>query len=81
MEHNLLPRIGTFLILISLGLLVLFLGSVFSGGMLMRYFLLSVVTFFLGTLLRRHAPHNDSGRFGSIRQMRGKNRKSSEEKK
>ena len=80
MENNFLPRIGTFLIVIGLGLLVLFIGSVFSSAAQLSYFLLSAAAFFLGTVLRRRATHQPSGRFGSINRLRGRNRKDPEDK-
>jgi len=79
MENNLLPRIGTFFIVIGLGLLVLFIGSIFSGGMQLSFFLLSTVAFFMGTVLRRRAVHPPSGRFGGINRIRGRNRKNPED--
>jgi len=75
MANNLLPRIGTFFMWIGLGLLVLFLASIFSGGLQLQYFFLSAGAFFLGTALRRRRLHQPSGRFGGINRLRGKNPK------
>lgn len=79
MVNNLLHRIGTFFIWIGLGLLVLFLASIFSGVMQLQYFFLSAGAFFLGTILRRRLPHQPSGRFGSLNRLRGKNPKDGED--
>jgi membrane protein implicated in regulation of membrane protease activity len=75
MANNLLPRIGTFFMWIGLGLLVLFLASIFSGGLQLQYFFLSAGAFFLGTVLRRRRLRQPSGRFSSINRLRGKNPK------
>ena len=80
MENNLIPRIGTFFLVVSVGLLVIFIGSAFSRDLHLEYFLFSVVTFFIGTILRRGASRPQSGRFGSINMLRNRNRRQSDEK-
>jgi membrane protein implicated in regulation of membrane protease activity len=79
MENNILPRIGTFLIVIGVGLLILFIGSVFSSDFQLSLFLFSGLAFFLGTLLRKRAPRRQSGRFGGINRLRGRKQKSDED--
>jgi hypothetical protein len=80
MENNLIPRIGTFFILIGLGLLILFIGSAFSGSVHIGYFFLSAIAFFFGTIFRRRGTRPQSGRFGTINTYREKNRQRREEK-
>jgi hypothetical protein len=80
MHHSLLFRIGTFFILIGIGLFVLFLGSVFAGQLSMPYFLFAAVAFFLGTILHRAAPHPEPTRFSGIRKATLRSRQRREEK-
>jgi hypothetical protein len=80
MQNNFSHRFGTFFILVGLVLLILFLGSVFSGKLRLSYFLLSAAAFFLGNLLQRRAPRLPSGRFDTINKLRGRNRQDPEDK-
>jgi membrane protein implicated in regulation of membrane protease activity len=79
MENYLLPRIGTFLIVIGVGFLILFIGSVFSSDFQLSFFLFAGMAFFLGTLLRKRAPRRQSGRFGGINRLRGRKQNSNED--
>ena len=80
MANYLLPRIGTFFMWIGVGFLLLFLASIFSGGLQLEYFFLSAGAFFLGTVLRRRRQSTPSGRFGSFNRLRGKTPKDDDEK-
>ncbi len=77
MEKNLIARIGTFFILIGLALLVIYVGSIMSKDINGIYLLLSLSAIFVGWLLRRNKPVNESGRFGTIRRAteRGRQRR------
>jgi uncharacterized membrane protein YqjE len=80
MEKNLIARIGTFFILIGLALLVIFVGSIMSKDINGIYLLLSLSAIFVGWLLRRNKPVNESGRFGTIRRASERNRQRGEER-
>ncbi len=80
MEGGFAPRIGTFLILIGLGLLVIFIGSAFTSNLNIGYFVLSAIAFGLGAYLRRGSSRRESGRFNSIRKIREQSRIKKEER-
>ncbi len=74
-------RIGTFFIVIGIGILILFIASDFANKPDFDYFFLSMLVIGLGWLLRRRKPPPpSSGRFSTFRRMR-EGRKSHEEKK
>jgi membrane protein implicated in regulation of membrane protease activity len=75
MEGDFKSRIGTFFIVLGLGLLIIFIASAFSGQMQLKYFLYSALAFAFGSFLRRRIQHTDSGRFGSLRRLREQARK------
>jgi hypothetical protein len=78
---ELLPRIGTFFILIGLGLMILFVGSVIGNNSNILYLLLAIVTLFLGLLFRRRRkPHVPTTRFGAVRKAQEQGRKRREER-
>ena len=60
-------RIGTFFHLVGLTLMLIFFASILSKGTNMSYLFLSFVAFFIGFILRRNKPVQDSGRFSYIR--------------
>ena len=73
-------RIGTFFILVGLGLFILFLGAALSHDAYAGFLLFSLVTLFLGFLFRRKAPRPaPSGRFGVVHRTRENSRKRKEE--
>jgi hypothetical protein len=78
---SMIARIGSFLILLGLALLVVFIGSFLAKEINGNYLLLSLATLFIGFLFRRNRPVNDSGRFGTIRRARERSRQSREERK
>jgi cytochrome c biogenesis protein CcdA len=80
MNDHLLPRLGTFFILVGCGLLVLFIGSIFAGEFNILYLLFSAATFFLGFLFHRLAPHPEPTRFSAIRKISQRSRQRREEK-
>jgi hypothetical protein len=80
MNNNILPRLGTFLILIGGGFLILFTGSIFAREFNILYLFLAAVTLFLGFVLHRAAPHPESSRFSGIRKVSQHSRQRREEK-
>jgi hypothetical protein len=82
MERNILPRIGTFFILVGCGLLVLFIGSLVSTeyNLSMLYLFFTAAALFLGFLLRRTAPPPEPTRFTSIRKASQRSRQRRQEK-
>jgi len=81
MNSNIIPRIGTFLILMGLGLLILFVGSVSSKDSHYGYLFLSAATLFLGFVFRRSAPRPEPTRFAAIRRVSQRSRQRREEKR
>lgn len=68
---DLIPRIGTFFILIGCGLLFLFVGSEIGKEPNFNFFFLSLAALFFGYLFRRKAaPPPASGRFSAINKAR-----------
>jgi hypothetical protein len=74
-----LHRIGNFFILIGLALLVLFIGSILGKETNITYLILSLAVLYVGYLLRRNKPVNDSGRFRTIRSIGERSRKKRED--
>ncbi len=72
-------RLGTFLILVGLILLVLFFGSVLSRDARTNYLLLALVAFFVGFLLQRNKEPKDSGRFTALRRASAASRQRRED--
>ena len=77
---DMLPRIGTFFILIGLGLLTLFVVSAMGNEINVIYLLSSMAALFLGYFFRRRAQPGESGRFGTIRQASERSRQRREER-
>jgi hypothetical protein len=77
---NFLPRIGTFFILVGLGLLTMFVISVMGNETNGIYLLTSLAALFLGFIFRRRTQPHESGRFGSIRRASEYNRRRREER-
>lgn len=80
MNDHLLPRLGTFFILMGCGLLFLFIGSTFAGEFSILFLLFAAAAFFLGFMFHRLAPHPEPTRFSTIRKMRQRSRQRKEEK-
>jgi len=83
MEDDLRPRVGTFFIIIGLGLLALFIASDMALQVNFWYFVLSVGCIGLGAYLKiiSSREKGPSQRFGSIRRYREKRKKEKEAKK
>ncbi len=79
MGDNLVTRIGTFFILVGLGLLLIFIGSIISQDVHGIYLLLSFTALVVGFLCRRNRPGPQSGRFGTIRRVGERNRQRRED--
>lgn len=79
MNDHLLPRLGTFFILVGCGFLVLFIGSLFAGELGLLYLLFAGVAFFFGALFHRLAPHPEPTRFSGIRKISQRSRLRREE--
>lgn len=68
-------RVGTFLILIGIGMLILFIASANSNQSNFDYLFWAVLAVTVGILLRRRkAPPPPSGRFESLRKWTGHSR-------
>ena len=75
MLNEFLVRVGTFCILIGLGILVLFVASDASGQANFDYLFWAVLAVTLGILLRRRKPPSEpSGRFSTLRGIRDRSR-------
>ena len=82
MGKTILPRIGTFFILVGCGLLILFTGSIFASefSLSILYLLFAAATFLLGFLFRRSAPRPEPTRFSGIRKVSQRSRQRRDEK-
>ena len=83
MENDLRPRVGTFFIVIGIGLIALFIASDMARQVNFCYFGIAVGCLGLGAFLRivsnREKP--PSQRFGAIRSYRAKRKQEKETKK
>jgi hypothetical protein len=79
MNKSILPRVGTFFILVGCGLLILFIGSVSARAISLRYLIFAAAVLFLGFLLRSTAPHPEPTRFSGIRRARQRSRQRRED--
>ena len=71
MFNEFLIRIGTFLLLIGIGVFILFVASDMGGKTNFDYLFWSVLSVTVGLMLRRRkAPPPPSGRFGYLRKLR-----------
>jgi hypothetical protein len=76
MVNEFLIRIGSFFIWIGVGLVILFVASLWNNAPDFKFFFLGVVSIFLGArLFRRKAPPPPSGRFALYRKLREGSRK------
>ncbi len=80
MNKSILPRVGTFFILLGCGLLILFFGSALAKALSLRYLLFAAAALFLGFLFRSTAPRPEPTRFSGIRKARQRSRQHREEK-
>jgi hypothetical protein len=77
---DIIPRVGTFFLIIGWGLMILFAGSEFSHEANFNYFFSSLLLLFFGSVFRRRAERHESSRFGSLRRARERSRQQREEK-
>jgi hypothetical protein len=76
------PRIGTFLILVGIGLLLVFIGSYLAKSPHFSYLFSSLVVLAFGVLLRRRAtPRQSPGRFRVVRGIYDKSKERQEQRK
>lgn len=80
-QSEIVPRIGTFLILLGIFALIFFLASDFAKSPQFDWLFIGMVLMGLGFLLRRRAaPPPPAGRFGMVRKMREDAKKRKEER-
>ncbi len=82
MVDGFLVRIGTFFIILGLGVFILFVASDYANQTNFDYLFWAVLSVTVGILLRRRKPPPPpSGRFSSLRRMRERPRKHHNEEK
>lgn len=75
MLNEFIIRIGTFCIVLGVGILILFVASDYAGNANFDYLFWAVLSMTVGILLRRRkAPPPPSERFSSLRRFRGHGR-------
>lgn len=71
MVNEFIIRIGTFFVLIGVGIFIIFVASDFAGKTNFDYLFWAVLSVTVGVMLqRRKPPGPPSGRFGYIRRLR-----------
>ena len=82
MVEEFIVRIGTFFILIGVGVFILFVASDYAHQTNFDYLFWAVLSVTVGILMRRRKPAPPpSGRFSYLRKMRGDRNNHKEEKK
>ncbi len=80
-NKDIIPRIGTFFLVIGVGFILLFIISDLAKTVYFDYFFIGLFFAGLGIFLRRKAePLPPSGRFASWRKMRSKEKKDKNQK-
>jgi len=80
-QEDLVPRIGTFLVLLGIFSLILFLASDFADKPDFDWLFIGMVLAAIGFFFRRRAsPPPSAGRFSGIRKLRENSRKRKQEK-
>jgi len=73
MQSELVPRVGTFLILVGIGLIMVFVTYELGGTAHFDYFLISLIFIFIGIRLRLSGKSASPGaRFNSVRSIHEK---------
>lgn len=81
-QPEFVPRIGTFFILVGIGVMLMFIGSGLAKAPHYGYLFTSLIILAFGVLLRRRAkPRSSSGRFRAIRGIYDKSKERREQKK
>ena len=81
MINEFIIRIGTFFILLGVGIFILFIASDYANQTNFDYLFWAVLAVTVGILLRRRKPPAPpSGRFSYLRGLRGQSKKHREEK-
>ncbi len=82
MFNEFIIRVGTFLILLGLGMLILFIASDYANQSNFDYLFWAVLAVTVGLMLRRRkAPPPPSSRFESLRRWTGRSRDEDKEDK
>ena len=80
-QEELVPRVGTFFVILGIFALIFFLASDFSKQPDFDWLFIGMVLLGIGFIFRRRAaPPPPAGRFGAIRKMRESAKKRKEEK-
>ncbi|MBT3336682.1 MAG: hypothetical protein HN855_16600 [Anaerolineae bacterium] len=75
-EKNIIPRIGTFFLVVGVGFIILFVVSDLAQTVYFDYLFIGLLFAGFGIFLRRKAdPPPPSGRFATWRKMRKKEKK------
>jgi uncharacterized membrane protein SirB2 len=81
-QPKITPRIGTFLILVGIGLLLMFIGSILASAPHYGYLFASFIILVIGSMLRRHVTHRESvGRFRVVRGILRRTKKDGKKKR
>jgi len=81
-QPHLAPRIGSFLILVGIGVMLVFLGSYMAKVPHYNYLYAGLIILTLGILLRhRTRSHQPSGRFRVVRGIYERRKEKQEQKK
>lgn len=71
MVNEFIIRIGTFFVLIGVGIFILFIASDYAGKTNFDYLFWAVLSVTIGIMFRRRRPPRPpSGRFGYVRKLR-----------
>jgi hypothetical protein len=80
-QEELVPRVGTFFVILGIFALIFFLASDFAKQPDFDWLFIGMVLLGIGFIFRRRAaPPPSAGRFGAVRKMRESAKKRKEEK-